>query len=118
MSCSSCDGGPLTLSTLSASSFQVVVDHDTDPQAATIEFATTATGAIPGAGDWSAGSWIDDDADTVTDKGSGRSGLFGWLARTPIVGPLTEGSYSLWVRISSGGGEQWVETVDTLLVDD
>lgn len=117
MTCSACSSDPLVLSTLNSSSFHVVIDHDTDPGAATIEFATVATGSVPGGGDWSAGAWVDEDADTVTDQGSGRGGLFGWLASTPVVGPLAEGSYSLWVKISSGG-EEWVQVVDTLTVDD
>jgi hypothetical protein len=117
MTCSACGSEPLTLSTLNASSFHVVVDHDADPGAATIEFATVTAGSVPDVGDWSAGGWVDEDADTVTDKGSGRGGLYGWLARTPVVGPLTEGSYSLWVKITSGG-EEWVSVVDTLVVDD
>ena len=113
MSCTHCGGSATALSTLSSTKLDVVVDHDVDPKAATIEFAVVASGATPGGGDWAAGVWVDADADTVTDKATGREGLYGWLARTGIVGPLAEGDWVLWVKISSGG-EEWVATVDDL----
>ena len=115
MTCTTCDGSSTALSTLTAAKIDVVVDHDVDPKANTIEFAVVSLGTTPGGGDWLAGSWIDADADSVTDKATGNGGLFGWLARTGVVGPLAAGDYALWVQIA-GGGETWADVVDDVTV--
>lgn len=89
-------------STTTATVYSVVVEADDDPGGATVEFAWPEQGTAPSV--WSAGTWVDDDADGATDKISG-AGAYGWHARTPIIGPLTAGWYTLHIRLSPGGGD-------------
>ena len=44
MTCTTCDGSSTALSTLTAAKIDVVVDHDVDPKANTIEFAVVSLG--------------------------------------------------------------------------
>jgi hypothetical protein len=112
-----CTTQSIEWSTLTSARLDVVVDTDHDPHLASVEFAVVPIGTQPGGASWEAGTWVDYDSDLVTDKAASRDGIYGWLARTHLIGPLTDGAHVLWVRLTSGGGEQWVSPIDTIIVD-
>jgi len=106
----------LELSTLTEARLSVIVDTDDDPQLTGVSFAVMDVGAAPEVADWNAGTWADDDGDSATDKGSSRDGIFGWEARTHLIGPLAAGTLVLWIKIAHGVDELWISPVDTLLI--
>lgn len=112
----SCTTTNLLWNTLNAEQLDVIVDTPTDPGSSTVEFSVVDIADQPAGGSWTAGTWIDLDTDLETDRASSRDGIFGWVARTPVIGPLAAGTYGLWIRISSGGGVQFVDRIDTIVV--
>lgn len=94
---------PIEQSALSAEVYQVPVIADADPVGLTVEFAWVDINDDPAEPAWEAGSWVSDGAGGAL-QGPGREGEFGYLAQTPVIGPLAVGVYGLWIRVTDDVG--------------